>query len=212
MVTNYDLLFAHVENMVCTLDLDGRFMSINPAGERVTGYSADELIGVTAAELVPPEHREAAIERFRRRLRGDSVETPDESVLLRRDGTRAPIEVTSTLVYDGDRPAGVLAVIHDISEWKYAQEALLLSETRFRRAFESAAIGMALVAPDGRFLEVNDALCAIVGYSADQLVEKTFQEITHPADVDVDEHARRTGAGRRDAVLPAREALLPCQR
>jgi PAS domain S-box-containing protein len=186
MVTSYQLLFDHVENMVCTLDLEGRFTSINPAGERLTGYTADELIGVTAAELVPPEHRGEAIETFRLRLSGESGDTPDEAVLLRRDGTYVPIEVTSTLYFDGDQSTGVLAVIRDVSERKHAQEALLLSESRFRRAFESAAIGTALVSPEGRFLEVNDALCAIVGYPAEELVEKTFLEITHPDDVDVD--------------------------
>ncbi len=76
--------------------------------------------------------------------------------------------------------------MHDVSERKRAQEALLQSEQRFRRAFESAAIGMALVDIDGRFLEVNDALCAIVGYTADELIQKTFQEITHPDDLELD--------------------------
>src|SRR5207248_11125838 len=67
-----------------------------------------------------------------------------------------------------------------------AEEALLESEQRFRNAFESAAIGMALVAPDGRFLQVNDSLCEIVGYSAAELRERTFQDITHPDDLETD--------------------------
>jgi two-component system cell cycle sensor histidine kinase/response regulator CckA len=107
-------------------------------------------------------------------------------VLVRQDGSRVPIEVTSTLFVDGGRPAGVLAVVHDVSERKRAQEALLQSEQRFRRAFESAAIGMALVDIEGRFLEVNDALCAIVGYTPAELAQKTFQEITHPDDLELD--------------------------
>ncbi len=186
MVNAYELLFNHVESMVCTLDADGRFTSINPAGERLTGYTAAELIGLTAAELVSADRRETAIENFRRRLRGEAFAPPDESVLQRRDGVRVPIEVTSTVIFDGDRPVGVLAVVHDVSERKEAQEALLQSERRFRTAFESAAIGMALVSVEGRFIEVNDSLCAIVGYTAEELVRKTFQEITHPDDLDLD--------------------------
>ena len=186
MLNEYELLFDHVENMVCTLNVDGRFTSINPAGEPVTGYSARELIGSLAVELVPPELKDDAVESFRRRLAGESSARPDESVLVRRDGTRVPIEVTSTVFLDGERTAGVLAVIYDVSEQKKAQEALLQSERRFRRAFESAAIGMALVDIEGRFLEVNDSLCKSVGYPADELVRKTFQEITHPDDLDLD--------------------------
>ena len=60
------------------------------------------------------------------------------------------------------------------------------AEQRFRVAFENAPSGMALVAPDGRFLRVNQALSEIVGYPPDELVTKTFQEITHPDDLDTD--------------------------
>ena len=75
---------------------------------------------------------------------------------------------------------------------RQAEEALQHSETRFRLAFDSAPIGMCLVAPDGRFLEVNPALCRIVGYPADALLGKTFQDITHPDDLDADlDYVRR---------------------
>ncbi|MBV6626332.1 MAG: PAS domain S-box protein [Rivularia sp. (in: Bacteria)] len=70
------------------------------------------------------------------------------------------------------------------------------SEELFRLAFNDAAIGMALVAPDGRWLKVNRALCEIVGYSETDLLKKTFQEITHPEDLEADlNYVRRVLAG-----------------
>lgn len=60
------------------------------------------------------------------------------------------------------------------------------SRERFESAFEYAAIGMGLVAPDGRWLRVNGALCEILGYSEEELVRSTFQSITHRADLDDD--------------------------
>src|SRR5262244_2160174 len=57
---------------------------------------------------------------------------------------------------------------------------------RFRSAFETAAHGMAIVGLDGRFIEVNRALCDILGYSADELHALNFQTITHPDDLDAD--------------------------
>src|SRR5918996_637682 len=57
--------------------------------------------------------------------------------------------------------------------------ALREAEERFRGAFETAAIGMALVSPDGRFLQVNASLCGLVGYERNELLRKTFQDITH---------------------------------
>ena len=60
------------------------------------------------------------------------------------------------------------------------------SDLRFRGAFESAAIGMALVGLEGRWLKVNQAICRIVGYSAEELLTKTFQDITHSEDLPKD--------------------------
>ncbi len=75
---------------------------------------------------------------------------------------------------------------NEIVDLKQVEEQLPDSEELFRLAFNDAAIGMALVATDGRWLKVNRALCEIVGYSETDLLEKTFQEITHPADLEAD--------------------------
>jgi diguanylate cyclase (GGDEF)-like protein/PAS domain S-box-containing protein len=70
------------------------------------------------------------------------------------------------------------------------------AEERFRLAFEHAPIGIALVLPDGAFMRVNRALCELVGYPAEELVTKTFQELTHPEDLDSDlDHVRQVLAG-----------------
>ena len=75
----------------------------------------------------------------------------------------------------------------DIAQLKQVEEQLLDSgQDLFRLAFDDAAIGMALVAPDGKWLKVNRALCEIVGYSQTDLLGTTFQEITHPDDLETD--------------------------
>ena len=56
----------------------------------------------------------------------------------------------------------------------------------FKTAFNQAAIGMALVAPDGRWLRVNRSVCALTGYSEEELLRIRFQDITHPDDLDLD--------------------------
>ena len=76
------------------------------------------------------------------------------------------------------------------------ENTLRESEERFSGAFEHAPIGVALVSPDGRWLKVNRALCELVGYSELELLARTFQDITHPEDLEIDlENVRRMIAG-----------------
>ena len=74
----------------------------------------------------------------------------------------------------------------DATEHRRADNALRESQERFGSAFRDAAIGMALVGTDGRWLQVNPALCELVGYTEQELLATNFQAITHPDDLDVD--------------------------
>ena len=72
------------------------------------------------------------------------------------------------------------------SHLTHSEKTVQAVEARFRTVFERAGAGIALVAPDGGWLRVNDALCQIVGYSQEELAHMTFQDITHPDDLDSD--------------------------
>lgn len=72
------------------------------------------------------------------------------------------------------------------TERKRAEEAQRESEERFRATFEQAAVGISHNSLDGRWLRVNQKLCEIIGYSREELLEKTFQDITHPYDLEAD--------------------------
>ncbi|HEY5758674.1 MAG TPA: ATP-binding protein [Steroidobacter sp.] len=67
-----------------------------------------------------------------------------------------------------------------------AMQALTRSEALFREAYENAPIGIALVSPEGEWLRVNQSLCDMLGYPADELTRTTFQAITHPEDLESD--------------------------
>jgi PAS domain S-box-containing protein len=84
----------------------------------------------------------------------------------------------------------------EVGKYQRTEKMLRESEERFSSAFELAPIGMALVAPEGRWLKVNHAICALVGYSEAEMLARTFQEITHPDDLAADlELVRRLLAG-----------------
>jgi two-component system cell cycle sensor histidine kinase/response regulator CckA len=84
----------------------------------------------------------------------------------------------------------------EVVEHKHAEETLRESDERFSSAFKHAPIGVALVSPDGRWLKVNRALCDLVGYSEAELLIRTFQDITDPADLESDlENVRQMISG-----------------
>jgi PAS domain S-box-containing protein len=81
---------------------------------------------------------------------------------------------------------GILGMYDDITRSREMELRLQESEERFRKSFQNSAIGMALVGLDGSWLRVNDSLCRIVGYSEQELLGKTFKDITHPEDLQSD--------------------------
>jgi len=164
----------------------GEIVDANPAGCRLLGRSLEEIVGMRPKDFAAPEWEDfvdrSVAAKFGRQLESSRY----EYVVVDRAGTRIPVEVTSTVLCDGDRIAGVQALIRDLRETQRAQRALRESEERFRGAFEAAPIGMALTSIDGRWLKVNEAFCQIVGYTADELLTMSFQEITYPEDLEAD--------------------------
>jgi len=129
-------------------------------------------------------------------------EKPGEFVfrIIRPDGTLRIISGRGEPVPDSeDGQIHLAGTAQDITERKEAEEALSRSEGAFRATFEQAAVGMARVATDGRWLQVNQRLCDVVGYPPDELLALTFQEIAHPHDLDAGlDSVRQVLAGDMD--------------
>jgi PAS domain S-box-containing protein len=100
------------------------------------------------------------------------------------------------LLDETGRTRALLGALIDITARRHVEAQLRESEERFRSTFENAAVGMAHVGLDGRWLRVNEKLCEITGYTHSELLARTYQEITHPDDVDADVSlARRVAHG-----------------
>lgn len=179
-------LFEHSPDAVLLIDpwdphVSWPIVDCNRVACQMNGYSRAELIGQSIDILNlspgPPSERAAYLAELR--ARGNvTLETQHR----RRDGSIFPVEVATALITVGGREL-VLGIDRDITERRQATETLQHSESLFRSTFEQAAVGIAHVAPDGRWLRVNQRLCEMVGYTMDELLGMTFQEITHPADL-----------------------------
>lgn len=143
-------------------------------------YSRQELYGMSAMELIAEDERDAMVARF-----------------ANNDGQRYELKLVpkskkikhvlvSPRIFKAVGGKYRLAEFIDISTRKEKEKALVESEQKFQSVFEQAAVGIARVSPRGLFVEVNQKLCDILGYSKKVLMQKTFQEITHPDDLEKD--------------------------
>lgn len=97
------------------------------------------------------------------------------------------IKAEATIVRDHKgNPIKMIGINEDITDLKTTQLQLIKSEESLQATLENSSVGMALVSEDGRFTEVNQSLCKSLGYSKDELLKLTFQELTHPDDLEKD--------------------------
>jgi PAS domain S-box-containing protein len=169
--------------MIFGVDAEGRYCLWNRECERVLGYPRDEVLGRGRGELYPhwypdPEYRAwvfaQAISHNYRDL---------ETTIVTRDGT---LRTCSWSNYSARVRIPGLSVWGsgiDVTERKAAEEALRESESRFRGTFENAGVGIAHSDFDGRWMRLNEKLCTIVGYPREELLTKTFRDITFPEDL-----------------------------
>ncbi len=121
--------------------------------------------------------------------------------IRRGDGALRYIQERAKVYFDAaGKPVRMVGTNEDITERQQQEAALQESEARFHSSFDAAAIGMALISLEGRFMQANGALCRIVGYAQAELQQKTFQDITYPDDLDTDlALLREMMAGTRDS-------------
>ncbi len=171
---------------VLTFDHDLRYTFA--AGEMLAAAGLDSgVVGRTLGESLP-DLAGALTPRYRAAL-GGHPQAFEFSAIDREFWIQiAPLHDAHGAIDGG------MVLAQDITALKDAQRELNQAEERFRTAFERAPIGMGLLSPDGRHLRVNEALCRITGYEAEQLLATTVEAITHPDDVAADT------AGRADLL------------
>ena len=165
---------------------DGPIVYANPAFLRMTGYPVGEVLGRNCRFLQGKDNAQPALDSLRRAL---SEERECRVVLknYRKDGTVFWNELYVSPVHDEEgRLTNFLGVQNDITERQLAETKLQESEERFRATFDQAAVGVAHVGTDGRWLRVNSKLRSILGYTEEEFMRMDFQKITHPEDLAAD--------------------------
>jgi diguanylate cyclase (GGDEF)-like protein/PAS domain S-box-containing protein len=178
-------LTVHTPVGIFFSDRDGSCMFVNERWCELTGLTFEEALGDGWSAALHPDDREAVSDEWA----AASAEERDSVVeyrFLRPDGSVAWVKGYASAVYGTEGLLGWVGSCIELTEYRDAMRALESERETFRAAFDDAPIGMALVSPSGRFLRVNAALGKIVGRGADELRRLTFQDITHPDDLDAD--------------------------
>jgi PAS domain S-box-containing protein len=192
-------LIESAMDAIITVDEAQRIVLFNRAAESTFMCQASEAVGQPIDRFIPQRFRAAHrqyIEEFGTTGVSTRVMAAAREVSgLRANGEEFPLEASISQI-QVSREKLYTVILRDITERRRAEEYLRESRERFRSAFDNAAIGMALVSTEGHWLQVNQSMCEIVGYSERELLATTFQAITHPDDLAADlSHAGRTLAG-----------------
>ena len=178
------LFVEQVPAAMAMFDDEMRYLAVSRRFLSIFGFSGSpaEVIGRSHYETVPdiPSQWRKLHARV---LAGEEL-AQAEAPIPRRDGRTDWVHwsMKPWRTTDG-RIGGALLAIELITAQVEARQALAESEARFRATFENAAVGIAHVTPDGRWLRVNEAMCRILGWPADELVTKSFQDLTQPDDL-----------------------------
>jgi PAS domain S-box-containing protein len=173
------LLAESAHDILLMFDDAGRIVEANAAAVAAYGWTREELLRMQVRDLRTEATRDALTGQFLRAAEGQRFVF--ETVHLRRDGSEFPVEVsTGSMEIEGRR--WVLSIVRDVSERRRVEEALRESEVKFREAFHGASVGIVLVDPKGAFVEWNDALERMLGYSGEELSRLRFQDLLLPED------------------------------
>jgi len=179
-----DFLQSIAENSVdaiVTTDIHGRITYISPGGEELSGYRAEEVLGQPAADFYRSgEDMRALMQRLWAEGRIRSYET----ALRTRDGRWMEVNTSLSLLRDASGAiVGTLAIYKDITEHKRAEEALRESEEQYHTLFEGCKDAIVINTPEGKVVDVNQAMVDLFGYTRDEFMEMPVREhYVHPAD------------------------------
>jgi PAS domain S-box-containing protein len=163
---------------------ESRNLVVNLAFAKLLGLKKEEIEGKTDMELLPTGLAEHCIKQDKDVIRGGRLMQYEEEHSFH--GKRIFQETIKVPLYDKmDAIVGLVGVTRDITERRLAEQQLRDSEERFRAAFDNAGVGASMADLKGRFIRVNRFLCDLLGYSEEEMLSKTFSEVTHPDDVQI---------------------------
>jgi diguanylate cyclase (GGDEF)-like protein/PAS domain S-box-containing protein len=171
-----------VPDAVVVCDRDGSIVWVNPATTVMFGWSAEDLLGQAFTVLLADE-APVRVRAVRDRVLAGEHPAPVHAMGRRRNGETFEVALTTGVRRDeAGRLVGVSLVLQDVTGESVHRRELTEALARSRARFDQSALPQALLDLEGRFVEVNDAGCALLERSREELVGRDSTELIHPAD------------------------------
>jgi PAS domain S-box-containing protein len=174
---------------VVSTDSNGIITGWSGRAEEMFGWSQEEVIGEPLALTILSNSLQAdrtnPLSRFLNEAAGSVLKERIEVCAQHKSGTEFPIEISISCAPSGDAYA-FSSFMRDLSERRQFENELRINEGRFRATFEQAAVGIVHMTVDGKWLRVNQRMCDMLRYTYDELTSRTYRDITHPDDYELD--------------------------
>jgi len=185
MYSKREFFHALVQNssdFFTILSIDGTVLYASPSVDRALGYDQNELIGRNIFEMIHSYDLQRVRNAFYEVVKHRDLALSADFRFLHKDGSWRVLDATGSNQLDNPLIAGIVVNSRDVTERKQIEEKLRQSEERFRRIFEDGPLGMIIVAPNYRLVKANKAFCKMLGYTEEELVGRSIQELTHRDD------------------------------
>jgi PAS domain S-box-containing protein len=193
----YRSIVENANDLIMTISPEQTYLYVSPNTPRTNGYELEDLIGKPWMPLVHPDDLTILLDYGQRAVEEGERLTTIPYRFKHKDGVWHWYVSTVSPVKDEDGNLLYSVVIsRDVTQRKQAELAVQESEARFRGTFDQAAVGIAHVDADGKWLKVNQRYCDILGYSEAELLGMTFRDVTHPDDIEMNtEYYRQLRTG-----------------
>jgi PAS domain S-box-containing protein len=174
---------SSANDAIIMVNKEGEINYWNPAAERMFEFSSDEITGEKFVEKIVPVKMKPRMEKglrfFSHEIQGQPDSDTIEMIGQKKSGTLFPVEISvSTVELDGE--TDVVAVIRDRTEQKMMERKLRKSEAKYRKVINLTTQGFGITKPGKGFVEVNDALCQMLGYSKEEMLGKSPFDFVTP--------------------------------
>ena len=183
----YRELFENANDVIYTHDLNGRFVSLNKAGERLSGYTREEAVSMDVLSVVAPEYVERAAQMIASKLDNDDP-TQYELEIITKDDRRVLLEVSTRIIYKDGAPHSIQGIGRDITERRKAEEDRKRLEAQIQHAQKLEGLG---VLAGGIAHDFNNLLVGMMGYAGLALTKLSPESLAYGYVENIEASAQR---------------------